>query len=771
MKNTFSDCLDGPGMDEAVENLPDSVEAMYAKILTERIYHHPNKKSKDKARLIFIWLAYSIRPLTLRELACAASLPDPRKVLEICTSSLVNVSRRKITPRRSAWDVGRSVNKYEDIVEFDHFSVQEYLKSERLLALDETAFFYEPPLLAHLTIAEISVTHLLQTNKVDLTGGYFSERDWPARNVDESLWSEFPLLDYSTFWYQHAWAADAIESSMIVADFTQPDCLRSRIHGLFCEFQSIKNWLCLLQVLAIQWYEGSRLSFYSRRWIVESPLSPEFLNSPLLVASLLNLPDNTRRLLEQGVSVDGNSNAIDKPVLIAAVAGNLAVLRLLLENNASLEQSELDNVTLKNERHGATVLSIILDTRPRLAIKYSTVLMSARNFKSKEMLKYILDTPGLVTLTETLLMGILGRCSRLSTDDELLGRFLSYGNDMGCDSLCMLKIFLRESSCGRNIKLVIDRYKPPPSTSQEVVRWVINNRIWGVRMLPAILEYYEDIEIDLSQDMLVTAASNRCLKTLLFWTVLRHNRSVVITKYVMDSIASQDSRSHFPPGVFLMNMLVGHESCGIKNFEGTRNRQRMEYVESHMETCKTKISEQMRKAALRWEPDAIAFLQAHARPNVTIIGTIAETASSSSDTRQPPAIVRPSVRNSGAGSPTQSSNPPNSQAKFCTTYSLGLAQRPSYISAGIYTQLYPKSQSTGLAYCGESFFIKDHTSHHHCYSPETSDLSRLYFPDLLPIAPSETSRYGECNNHHETSLTGRGEETREEQVGLRNTCR
>lgn len=38
MKHTFSACLDDHHMNDAVKNLPDSVDAMYAEILTERIF-------------------------------------------------------------------------------------------------------------------------------------------------------------------------------------------------------------------------------------------------------------------------------------------------------------------------------------------------------------------------------------------------------------------------------------------------------------------------------------------------------------------------------------------------------------------------------------------------------------------------------------------------------------------------------------------------------------------------------------------------------------
>ena len=156
-------------MDIAVKNLPDSVEAMYKQILTDRIFRHENKSNKVKARLISIWLTYTLRPLTLRELACAASSPEPRKVLEICTSSVITLQREEDCPLRLKNE--DDIIWGDHIVQFDHFSVKEYLVSEHLRTSGEMAYFYASPLLAHLTIAETSVSYLLETNDADLATG------------------------------------------------------------------------------------------------------------------------------------------------------------------------------------------------------------------------------------------------------------------------------------------------------------------------------------------------------------------------------------------------------------------------------------------------------------------------------------------------------------------------------------------------------------------------------------------------------------------------
>lgn len=118
-------------------------------------------------------------------------------------------------------------------------------------------------------------------------------------------------------------------------------------------------------------------------------------------------------------------------------------------------------VARENERHGAGVLRLVLDSRPQMAIENSTVMMSAKNNHSTEMLGYFLDTPGLVSLTETLLVSMVRECPILGRNDGLVGKILDIGNDLGYSSRCMLKSVLRESYFEQNVQLVTDRYKPP----------------------------------------------------------------------------------------------------------------------------------------------------------------------------------------------------------------------------------------------------------------------------------------------------------------------
>ena len=72
-------------MEDALRDLPETLEGLYEDLI-KRI----PKDYMEKARLILMWLTYSLKPLTLEELASAVAIPNPLKVLEVCNSSLVS---------------------------------------------------------------------------------------------------------------------------------------------------------------------------------------------------------------------------------------------------------------------------------------------------------------------------------------------------------------------------------------------------------------------------------------------------------------------------------------------------------------------------------------------------------------------------------------------------------------------------------------------------------------------------------------------------------
>lgn len=392
-------------MQEALTNLPESLGAIYADVLANKI----PKDYMEKARFILIWLYHSLTPLTLGEVARVTSLPEPRDVLDICTSSLVSLQRKKGSSHKLTDDYD-DYDDYDDmeglaIVQIDHFSVKEYLASEDMASSQEAAYFYLTPLVAHLTIAAMSVAYMIKNNEPKILARY----------------------DYASTWFKHIQMADAIDyntptskeprsKAQTTVSWSEVESLRVQIHRLFCKehLQTFRNWALLCSPSTSE--HGSSYHFVGR-WEFAMALS----NSPIAMTALLNLPDNMRRLLTSGARADGDygdanisTTEITNPLQIAAIVGNLDIMKLLLESNARLETSELDVIASQNGRHGAAVLSTLLKAQPDLEISDKFVLRSANNPNSVDIFHYILGTSMLYNPTDEVLM--------LRTDKVLMRR-------------------------------------------------------------------------------------------------------------------------------------------------------------------------------------------------------------------------------------------------------------------------------------------------------------------------------------------------------------
>ena len=354
-------------------------------------------------------------------------------------------------------------------------------------------------------------------------------------------------------------------------------------------------------------------------------------NAPLATASLLGLPSDVRRLLSNGANVDGdgrgvtcsipglNSTSIFKPVQAAAIQGNLEILGLLLDKNAHLEQSDLNIIARYNRLHGAAVLSTIMKARPSLAITDHVVASSAANLRTRAMLFYILDTPSRLTLTESQVMIIITPRYVFYEpwDVRLVDKVLSGAENSGCDSQWVLEAFLHESSCGSNIKVVLDRYKPSPEMSLKLMEWVTKNGRTGRVMRSVVLEYIRGVgvgvgvEFDSDPDELIRAAS---LDVDLIQIVLNQADRIVITADVIRSFTNIDS--------CLFGLLMDHTSCESEQ-EFIRTGQ--DVTKQHLRFCPIQPSKEVWESAARLDQAAIEYLQARARPNVTFARGVTTT--------------------------------------------------------------------------------------------------------------------------------------------------
>ena len=592
VEQRFRGCNTREILQKALTDLPKEVVDIYAQVLNDI-----PEDDKGTARSILIWLTYSVRPLTLQELASAVSIPSPRKVLDICTSSLVSLQPQDSWSNR-------------EVVNFDHFSVKEYLTSEKFRTSPETALFYASPLIAHLTLAEISVSRFININNFNLaarksTGAKLVEgleaESWPP--------GEDPLLSYSCLWYKHIQQADAIDRSNAQSAETHQisSVLRVQSHRLFCEeySQGFQNWYHLLRK------DFNNLNGVDLRLFGEA-------TSPIIIASVAGLPSNVRRLLENAADVDGdvgnlNSNprstfdpmtTITRPIHAAAVGGNLEILGLLLKKGATLNQSELDMVAGENVGQGADVLNDILKARPSLKITDDTVMASVRNRKSKEMLSYILDHENHFTQSQFVAIG--QNYETVGQDYSLIKKIISYGEAIDCDRMGMLIAFLRWSKCGSRIRIVLDRYQPPNSMTDLILQSVFENARGRLEMLPSVLDYYRDVGIHIHISPRMLDEVRHFDDTfMMFSTVVNYAKTVVVGTDTLQAL------EHTSGGMLLTNLFMNHEEC--EHQYGLRRRRNFE---KHMSTCPVNVTKETMQLAAQSDETALEALRKNAMPNV-----------------------------------------------------------------------------------------------------------------------------------------------------------
>jgi hypothetical protein len=168
----------------ALKNMPKTLDETYERALLEI-----DEEMRQCAQRLFQCLAVSIRPLRVEELAeilavqfDAGAVPEfnpdwrfgdaEEAVLSVC-SNLISVV-----------DVGGS-----QVVQFSHFSVKEFLTSDRLAAArEDLSGYYIVPHSAHTILAQASLSVLLQLGD----------------HIDTDSIKDFPLSGYAAqYWVDH----------------------------------------------------------------------------------------------------------------------------------------------------------------------------------------------------------------------------------------------------------------------------------------------------------------------------------------------------------------------------------------------------------------------------------------------------------------------------------------------------------------------------------------------------------------------------------------
>jgi hypothetical protein len=297
---------------EALKDLPEGLDETYNRMLSKI-----DPRQQAQAIRSLRWLAFSVRPLKLSELA-EASIIDPKlhppfeadrrcfspdDVLDFL-SGLVTVifssdSKSSTSPVEQIDSATNSELEWKrDTIMFTHFSVKEYLVSDRIQT-SRCSIYSIKEKSANLSIAEACPAYLLQFDKPDSLN---------SRTL------RLPLVMYAAcYWTEHAqWAGeDAIAIHLLTMEF------------FLSKGDAYVNWV--------------RLFDPDKPW--EKPQIAKDLTevaSPIYYASLTGLIEPVRQLLGKGADVNAQGGYYGTALQAASVDGYSQIIQLLLENGADV---------------------------------------------------------------------------------------------------------------------------------------------------------------------------------------------------------------------------------------------------------------------------------------------------------------------------------------------------------------------------------------------------------------------------------------------------
>ena len=286
----------------ALDHLPESLDETY-----DRILKAIPRERQEYAQHLFQCVAESIRPLRVEELADilaiefeAGELPryhmnwrpdDPEEeVLSICSGLITIV------------DIDGS-----RVVRFSHFSVKEYLTSERIAnAGKDLSQYHILPHSAHAALAKASLSVLLALDN----------------QADKDTMKNFPLAIYAArYWIDHA-QRHGVSSR-----------IKDGMERLFDpEKPHFATWIWIHDI-----DHPFRGMMFSAR-----PSPPE--GTPLYYATLCGFRDLAEHLITvypRDINARGGCHAT--PLHAAVVKGNVDIVALLLEHGADMCTWNWDN--------------------------------------------------------------------------------------------------------------------------------------------------------------------------------------------------------------------------------------------------------------------------------------------------------------------------------------------------------------------------------------------------------------------------------------------
>ena len=329
----------GNHLDKCLRSLPHNLDETY-----ERILCSIDENYVHDARRILTLLCFSNRPLTVAELADAYAVDIDKLHLRLEDRNLDNDSIREICQglvEISAEEGEMAKERADPIARIPHFSVQDYLESDRIGQHKALSFSLNSES-GHALLSQVCLIYLLQMKS--------------CKSKQDEAMIEFPLAQYAAeSWFRHYEKAAGV---------------RSRIDPLVLELfldstGSFKSWISLCDVdkqpgstVQIQPTSDGMAtpvylaSFLGLHWLLETLLADDreengttkslvnersgFFGNALQAASFNGHKNVVQTLLDKGAHVNSQGGHFGNALQAASYNGHESVVQLLLNNGIDI---------------------------------------------------------------------------------------------------------------------------------------------------------------------------------------------------------------------------------------------------------------------------------------------------------------------------------------------------------------------------------------------------------------------------------------------------
>ena len=463
----------------ALEGLPKTLDETY-----ERILQGIPEEKRGDAHRIFQWLTVSFRPLRVEELAEVFAIDfdvEPSGIPKFDPSWRPSDAQANVLSTCSTLITVVDV-RGEQAVQFAHFSVKEYLTSDRIANLAPVSNFHVLLKPAHTLLAKACLSILLQ---LDYT-------------IDEAKVKNFPLASYAAaHWVDHARFKDISSHIRVVVDSFFD---RKKPH--------LAAWIWLHDI-----------DLRIRHSVHPQPTHPNAV--PLYYAALCGLPDLVERLLNaHPQDLNSRGGYHETPLHAAIDKGHLDVVLLLLDYGANVDsRGRLRQTALymASSRGYTEIVQLLIDHRADLnaecddrddenwSVTWTALHVASKNGR-REIARMILEGGADVNLRDNNGRSPLHIASRHRSND-FARLLLDHGaNPNASDNWGKTVLYYASSEGNRTVlTLLLKHGANVDAKSPEG---------WTLLHYAAKLGHLEDVQLLLDHDADVNASNEYC------WTAL-----------------------------------------------------------------------------------------------------------------------------------------------------------------------------------------------------------------------------------------------------------